>query len=122
MMRASPGRAAAEAAAFFEERGAGRTMDGAVHPAPAEQRLVRGVDDRVHLEPRDVALCDFDPVRHVQVPAGGIGGDAGFETADPCQCENLSSAIVTSFFNGLEATSAIRTPFATGTRPTEGNP
>ena len=31
------GRAAAEPAAFFEEPGAGRAMDGAVHAAPAEQ-------------------------------------------------------------------------------------
>ena len=57
------GRTPVEPAAFFEEPGAGRAMDGAVHAAPAEQGFVRGVDDRIHFQPRDVAFDDFDTVR-----------------------------------------------------------
>ncbi len=37
-------------------------MDGAVHAAAAQQRAVGGVDDGVHVEPRDVALDDAHAV------------------------------------------------------------
>ena len=38
-------------------------MDGAVDAAAAQQAFVGGVDDRVDVEPRDVALDDLD-ARH----------------------------------------------------------
>ena len=83
------GRAAAEAAAFLEEVGASRAMDGAVRSAPAEQRLVRGVDDRVHLDPRDVAFGDLDPICRVHVPASGAGGRWWIRTTDPCRVKTV---------------------------------
>ena len=55
------GRAAAEAAALLEDRRAAGTVDRAVDAAAAEQRLVGGVDDRVDLLLRDVALDELDP-------------------------------------------------------------
>ena len=36
-------------------------MDGAVHPAAAEQRAVGGVDDRVDVERGDVGDDDVEP-------------------------------------------------------------
>ena len=65
-------RAAADPTALVEEARPGCAVDRAVHPAAAEQRLVRGVDDRIHGEPSDVSLDDFDPARCAHVPAGGI--------------------------------------------------
>jgi hypothetical protein len=50
--------AAAERAAFGEQFGPGGAMDRAVDPAAAEQRGVRGVDDRVDCETRDVAALE----------------------------------------------------------------
>jgi hypothetical protein len=47
-------------AARGQELGPGRAVDRAVDAAPAEQRLVRGVDDRIERERRDVRLNDFD--------------------------------------------------------------
>ena len=45
------GGAAAERAAFAQQLRPGGAVDRAVDPAAAEQRVVRGVDDRVDLEP-----------------------------------------------------------------------
>jgi hypothetical protein len=47
-------------AAGVEQRRAGGAMNGAVHAAPAEHPLVRGVDDRIDVEGRDVSEDDFD--------------------------------------------------------------
>jgi hypothetical protein len=37
------------------------TMNRAVHAAPAKQRRVRGVDDGVNAQCRDVGNDDFEP-------------------------------------------------------------
>jgi len=50
------GRATAKRAAFGEQFRSGGAMDRAVHPATAQQRLVRGIDDCVHGESRDVRV------------------------------------------------------------------
>ena len=55
------GRTAAERLALLEDRRARRAVDRAVDAAAAEQALVRGVHDRVHLLARDVALDDLEP-------------------------------------------------------------
>ena len=67
-------RASAEPPTLLKEARAGGAMDRTVHPASAEKRLVRGVDDHVHLEPRDIAFDDFDPIRCAHVSADGVGG------------------------------------------------
>ena len=53
------GRTAADAPALFEELGAGGTMNGTVHSPAAEEGFVRGVDDGVNSEARDVSLDGF---------------------------------------------------------------
>jgi hypothetical protein len=50
------GRAAAEEPAFSEELRSGGPMDCAVHPAAAEQRRIRGVDDGINVEGNDVTV------------------------------------------------------------------
>src|SRR5712691_10420229 len=55
------GRAAAERAALGEELGSRGAVDRAVHAAAAEQRVVRGVDDGVHGEPRDIGFDGSQP-------------------------------------------------------------
>jgi hypothetical protein len=47
-------RAPAEVATFDEELGPSRAMDGSVDTAAAQQRRIRGVDDRVDIELGDV--------------------------------------------------------------------
>jgi len=62
--------AAAEQPAFVNQLRPGGAVDGPIDAAAAEQRTVRRIDDRVHLEPGDVAAMDFDPVvRHLALPA-----------------------------------------------------
>src|SRR6266851_3365547 len=58
------GRAAADLAAFLQELGAGSAMNRAIDSAAAEEGGVRGVDDRVNRELRDVHLLDFE-LRHL---------------------------------------------------------
>ncbi len=52
--------ATAEGHAFFQQGGAGGSMDGAVDAASAEQGFVGGVYDGVHLEACEVTLGDGD--------------------------------------------------------------
>src|SRR5216683_1912523 len=59
------GRAAADLAAFLQELGAGSAMNRAIDSAAAEEGGVRGVDDRVNRELRDVHLLDFE-LRHLR--------------------------------------------------------
>ena len=47
--------------ALLEEPWAGRPVNRAVDTPAAEKTFVRRVDDRVHLEPRDVAPHSLDP-------------------------------------------------------------
>jgi hypothetical protein len=58
------GRAAADLAGRFEEARSSGAMDGAVYPAPAEERGVGGIDDGVDREGGDIRLDDLDPVGH----------------------------------------------------------
>jgi hypothetical protein len=39
-------------------------VDGAIHPASAQQAALGRVHDGVHLQRRDVGNHDLDPVRH----------------------------------------------------------
>jgi len=49
-------RSTAKRATFFEQFRSGSTVNRTVHPAPAQQRGVRSVDDRVHLLSGDVTF------------------------------------------------------------------
>ena len=52
-------------------------LDRARHAAPHPQRVVRGVDDRLHLTRGDVAFDDFDGQRGESVEGPHVGtGDA----------------------------------------------
>ncbi len=53
---------AAKESAFLEQAIAGRPVNRTVDTATAEQGLVRGIDDRVDLDPGDVAL-DYGQAR-----------------------------------------------------------
>ena len=50
------GRTTAQRAAFLQQLGARRAMNGTIHTAPAQQRGIRGVDDGVDVELGDVGL------------------------------------------------------------------
>src|SRR4029079_5817220 len=54
------GFAPAERSAFAQQLLAGGALNGAVDAATAEQAFVRRVDDRVHLQTRNIAKRDFD--------------------------------------------------------------
>src|SRR5579872_4202032 len=56
----TPRGAAAERAALCEQFWAGAAVDCAVDPSAAEQRAVRGIDDRVNIERRDVGDHDLE--------------------------------------------------------------
>ena len=54
------GFAAVECPAFRQQLGPGRTMDRTIDAAPAKERRIRGVDDGVNAQRRDVGNNDFE--------------------------------------------------------------
>jgi len=58
------GRATAERPALLEQAGSGGTVDGAVHAAAAEQRVVRRVHDGVDGQGRDVGFDGLERCGH----------------------------------------------------------
>ena len=54
------GLAAVQRAALFQKLRAGRAMDRAIDAAAAQQAFVGGVDDRIDVEPGDVAFDDLE--------------------------------------------------------------
>ena len=64
------GGAAAERTAFRQQFRAGGAMNGAIHPAAAEQRRVGRIHNRVHALLRDVALNQGDATENRQVGHG----------------------------------------------------
>src|SRR5690606_1751802 len=62
------GRAAAEAPALLEQLGTRGAVDRAVDAASTEERRIRGVDDRVDGERRDVRTERLELRRHAGVP------------------------------------------------------
>ena len=64
------GRTAVERAAFGDQFGAGPAMNSAIDAAPAEQGRIRGVDDGVNAQCRDVGNDDFQP--RLADPARGL--------------------------------------------------
>src|SRR6266699_917814 len=57
-------RAPAQLSAFLEQLWAGGAMDGAIHPAAAEQGRVGGVDNCIHLLMGDVTFDNQDAIRN----------------------------------------------------------
>lgn len=55
----------ADRAAFFQDRGAAGTMDGAVYAAAAEQGAIGGIDDGIDFHFCNVALEEVDAGGHV---------------------------------------------------------
>ena len=63
---------AVELPAGREQLGPRRAMDGAIHPAPAEQRRIGRVHDRLHVELGDVTAANHDATGHVPSHAGKL--------------------------------------------------
>ena len=56
------GLTAVQLSALFEQSGTGCTVDRSVNAASAEQRIVRGIDDRINMQLCDVAHFEIYPV------------------------------------------------------------
>jgi hypothetical protein len=66
-------------------------MDRAIDAATAEQRAIRGVDDRVNAERRDVGDDDFQP-RRPELARGEAQADAAALTVTPLSASNCCSS------------------------------
>jgi hypothetical protein len=66
-------------------------MDRAIDAATAEQRAIRGVDDRVDAERRDVGDDDFQP-RRAELARGEAQADAAALTVTPLSASNCCSS------------------------------
>jgi hypothetical protein len=58
------GLAAAQPGAFLQQARPGSAMDGAVYPAPTQQRVVGGIDYGINRQGGDVGLNDFNGSFH----------------------------------------------------------
>ena len=85
------GFAAMERAAFGEKPGPGGTMDRAIDATPAEQGGVRGVDDGVNAQSRDVGDDDFQP-RRTQLARKQAQAEAGALTITPLSAKSCCSS------------------------------
>ena len=66
-------------------------MNGAVHAATAEQRLIRSVDDGVNAQARDVGNNDFEP-RLAELARGETQADAAALIATPLSASNCCNS------------------------------
>ncbi len=60
------GAAPPEGATFFQQAFTGATMDGAIHSAATQERVVGGVDNGVYRQRRDVFFREFYFIRCFQ--------------------------------------------------------
>ena len=58
------GGATAQAPAFLQQSAPRGAMDGAVHAAAAQQRIIGGIDDGIHSQLGDVRLHYLDAIIH----------------------------------------------------------
>jgi hypothetical protein len=58
------GFAAAQPGAFLQQTRSGGPVDGAVHPASTQQRVVGGIDNGINRQCGDIGLNDFDGSFH----------------------------------------------------------
>ena len=80
-----------ERAAFGQQFGPGRAMDRAIDAATAEQRSVRGVDDGVNAQGRDVGDDDFQP-RRADLARGQTQAEAAALTVTPLSAKSCCSS------------------------------
>ena len=85
------GFAAAKLAAFGEQLGPGGAVDGAIDAATAKQGGIRGVDDRVNAQGRDVGDDDFQP-RRTNLPRDCAQAEAAALTATPLSTNNCCNS------------------------------
>ena len=85
------GLAAMERAAFGKKLGPGRTMDGAIDPAAAQQRRVRSVHDRVNAERRNVGDDNLQP-RCADLARGRVQAEAAALIATPLSASNCCNS------------------------------
>jgi len=85
------GFAAMEGAAIGEKLRPGGTVDGAVHAASAEQGVIRGVDDGVNAQRRNIGDGDIDP-RRADLARRQIQAVAGALTETPLSANSCCSS------------------------------
>ena len=116
---------AAKRGALGPQTGPGRPVDGAVHPAAAQQRFVGGVHDGVHLQRGDVSAPEGDAVGQPAV----CGGDrrSGGGTRCGLHAGHVSAVVEPAGYlgEGYEpVTAAVLTPplgqIGTRVRPRHG--
>ena len=82
---------AMEHAALHDQLGPGGAVDGAIDAATAKQRDIRGVDDRVNAQGRDVGDDDFQP-RRTNLPRDCAQAEAAALTATPLSTNNCCNS------------------------------
>jgi hypothetical protein len=87
------GFAALEGAALGKEVGPGRAMDRTIHAATAEQRRIRGVDDSVNAQRRNVGDDDFQP-RRANLARSQAQAEAAALTVTPLSASSCCSSPV----------------------------
>ena len=85
------GFAAVKRAAFGEKAGAGSAMDRAIDATATEQGGVRGVDNGVNAQSRDVGDDDFQP-RRTQLARKQAQAEAGAPTVTPLSAKSCCSS------------------------------
>jgi hypothetical protein len=78
-------------AAFGKKLGSRGAMNRTIDAATAEQRAIRGVDDRVDAERRDVGDDDFQP-RGAELARGKAQADAAALIVTPLSASNCCSS------------------------------
>ena len=80
-----------ERAAFREQLGPRRAMDRAIDAAPAEQGRIRGVDDGVNAQGRDVGDDDFE-TRRADLARRQAQAEAAALTVTPLSANSCCSS------------------------------
>ena len=78
-------------AAFGDKFGPGRAMDRAIDATPTEQGGIRGVDNGVNAQSRDVGDDDFQP-RRTQLARKQTQAEAGALTVTPLSANSCCSS------------------------------
>jgi len=85
------GFAAVKRAAFGEKAGASSAMDRAIDATPTKQGSVRGVDNGVNAQSRDVGDDDFQP-RRTQLARKQAQAEAGALTVTPLSARSCCNS------------------------------
>src|SRR5258708_16327518 len=85
------GLTAIQGAALREKLRPGGAMDRSIHAATAEQRIVRGVDDSVNAQARDVGDDDLQP-RRADLARGPTQAEAAALTLTPLSARSCCNS------------------------------